>query len=322
MIDRILLRGYLSQARLLFCSLGLLLFAFAWVRVWVIKHLGMEKFQAVLDQFRDFEKFAPIDFDSIATYSGRVGMCFDEPVLIFCIVMWCIARGSDVVAGELGRGTLEMVLAQPITRSRLLTSHAVVSVAGLAGLCLIVWLGLTIGIHTTEITETVAPPSFQLSWLPFEIPLPASGEPETISFLLSERVTASMYTASVVNLFAFGFFVLGLSTLFSSIDRHRWRAIGCTVAVYVLQLIVFVLGKAAESLNWLQSYSFFTCYKPQKMTALVRDHGLSAPWSLTEVMPESAFPPLVYPLLLLSGGIAFYIAAYMVFNRRDLPAPI
>lgn len=321
MINRILVKKYVGQSALLFSSLGLLLFSFAWVRVWVIKHLGMEKFQKVLDQFREFEKFAPIDFDSIATYSGRVGMTFDEPVMIMCIVLWCIARGSDVVSGELNRGTLEMILSQPVSRVSLMTSHAVVSIGGLGLLCLIVWSGITAGIHTTAIEETVAPPSVQIPWLAIDIPI-TNDPPVVIQVPLSERVEAKMYTASVFHLFSFGFFVLSLATFFSSIDRYRWRTIGCTVAVYVLQLVVFVLGKAAESLSYLQSLSFFACYKPQKMTALVRDQNLAAPWGITDAVPDASFPPLYYPLILISMGLILYTVAYITFTRRDLPAPV
>ena len=43
---------------LLFLSCGLALFAFAWVRVWVVSLLDMGQFQTILEQFREFEKFA------------------------------------------------------------------------------------------------------------------------------------------------------------------------------------------------------------------------------------------------------------------------
>ena len=65
---------------------------------------GHGQFRTILEQFREFEKFAPIDFDALFTYPGRVGMTYDEPIVILCVIIWCISRGSDVVSGELGRG--------------------------------------------------------------------------------------------------------------------------------------------------------------------------------------------------------------------------
>ena len=321
MIDHVLVRSYIKQASLLFIALATALFAFSWVRVWVVSLLDMGQFQTVLEQFRDFEKFAPISFDSLFTYQGRVGLTYDEPIVILCTVVWCLSRGSDVVSGELGRGTMEMLLAQPISRAQLLWSHATVAVGGLALLCLIMWLGIFVGVSSTTVDETVPPPSVEVPLLGWNIPLQVT-EPEVESFPLSERVDSSAFAAATFNLFAFGFFLLGLSTLLSSVDRYRWRTIGLVMAIYVVQLVMFGLGKAARSLNWLQGISFFNCYRPQKLSSLIIEGGLSAPWSLSARMPESMFPPLVYPIILITMGAACYLLAAKRFSTRDLPAPL
>jgi ABC-2 type transport system permease protein len=94
------------------------------------------------------------------------------------------------------------------------------------------------------------------------------------------------------------------------------------VAVYVVQLVMFGLGKAATSLEWLLSMTFFSCYKPQKMTSMFVADGPAAPWSVTMVPSECAMPALFYPAILLGLGFCFYLAATMIFTRRDLPAPL
>ncbi len=321
MIHHVLVRKYIGQSMLLFLACGAALFAFAWVRVWVVSLLDTGQFKTILDQFRDFEKFAPIEFDALFTYSGRVGMTFDEPIVILCTVIWCIARGSDVVSGELNRGTLEMILAQPVRRVTLLASHAAVSVGGLVLLCLLVWAGIAVGIQATTVTETVDPPSFRIPMFNVDVPLTVD-DPVKESIPLSQRVSASTYASSTFHLFAFGFFLLGLSTWFSTMDRYRWRTVGMVVGIYVLQLVMFGLGKAAQSLDWLLSLSFFSCYKPQKMTSLACNESLAAPWSLTTPVPGATFPPLVYPLILIGLGIVCYALALRHFSRRDLPAPL
>lgn len=321
MIHRVLIRKYIGQSSLLLVALALALFAFAWIRVWVLKLINMSQFQTIVEQFREFEKFSPIKFDALFTYPGRVGMTFNEPVVILCIVLWCVARGSDVVSGELNRGTLEMLLAQPISRGRLLLSHAVVSVTGLALLTLIVWGGIGVGVYATTVEETVPPPTFRVPLVDIDVPIPGT-EPVTREVPMRDRVDVKIYAASVFHLFAFGFFLLGLSTMLSCLDRYRWRTIGAVVAIYVVQLVIFGLGRAAESLRWLHSFSFFTCYKPQQMTALATEAGLAAPWSLTQTMPEASFAPLVYPLILLGLGLLFYGVAAWRFATRDLPAPL
>lgn len=321
MINRILVRKYIGQSILLFLACGTALFLFAWVRVWVVSLLDMGQFQTILEQFRDFEKYAPIEFDVLFTYSGRVGMTYDEPIVILCTVIWCIARGSDVVSGALGRGTLEMLLAQPIRRRTLLFSHATVSVVGLGLLCLLVWAGIGVGVRLTTVKESIEPPSLRIPILNLDIPL-SVGVPVKQEIPLRERVDVRAYAAPTFHLFAFGFFLLGLTSMCSAMDRYRWRTVGVVVGIYAVQLVMFGLGKAADSLNWLLSFSFFSCYRPQKMTSLVNQNGLWAPWSLVETAPQSSLPPLVYPLILIGLGVVFYVIAVVHFSNRDLPAPL
>jgi len=320
-IHHVLVRKYAAQSLLLWSACGLALFSFAWVRVWVSSLLDMGQFRAILEQFRDFERFAPVGFDALFTHTGRVGMTFDEPIVILCIVVWCISRGSDVVSGELGRGTLEMILAQAISRTTLLVSHAVVSIAGLATLALLLWLGMGIGIATTTVSETIPTPSVRIPFTAIEVPLSAA-PPTKESFLMSERVDWETFATGTFSLFAFGFFLLGLSTMFSSMDRYRWRTVGAVVSIYVFQLVMFGLGKAADQLNWLSGMSFFNCYRPQKQIAMVVKDGLWGPWSFAANQTDSWFGPLVYPLILMVGGAVFYAIAIVVFRRRDLPAPL
>lgn len=321
MINRILLKSYIGQGRLLLCSLGLVLFAFAWVRVWVVSLVNMGQFEAILGQLKDFERFSPVPFEMLVTYRGRVGLTYDEPIVILCVVLWAISRGSDVVSGEIGRGTMEMLLAQPISRLKLLFTHALVSTAGLALLCAAVWAGIAVGVNVTTVDATIPPPSVQVPF--FGINLPVSfGEPQIESFYLVEKVDPATFAASTFNLFAFGFFLLGLSTLFSCFDRFRWRTIGCVMSVYVVQLIMFGLGKAAEVMSWLIRCSFFNCYQPQIMSILSSPESEVSPWSLTEVPEQTMIPPLFFPLILLTLGIVSYLVGAVHFKRRDLPAPL
>ena len=321
MISRVLVRKYVSASWLLFAACGLTLFSFAWIRVWVVSLLDTSRFTTILDQFKEWERFAPIEFEALITYAGRLGMTFDEPVVIFCIVVWCISRGSDVVAGELGRGTLEMILAQPIRRRTLLASHAAVAIGGLIGLCLLVWAGIAIGVANTSVTEAVPSPTVTIPYINIDVPL-SSGSDEKLVVPMSQRVDPGVYFPSIVHLFAFGFFLLGLASMASAADRYRWRAVGLVVGFYVFQLVLFGLGKAAESLSWLLSTSFFSCYKPQKMTQLVQRDGMAAAFDLTTPIEPGMLPPGVYPLILLGLGLMFYAVAGVVLERRDLPAPL
>ncbi len=68
-------------------------------------------------------------------------------------------------------------------------------------------------------------------------------------FPLNSVVQWETFGTGVFALFALGFFLLGLTTLLSSMDRYRWRTIGAVMSIYVVQLVMFGLGKAADQLS-------------------------------------------------------------------------
>jgi ABC-2 type transport system permease protein len=321
MISGRLAKNYVGQSALLWAGCGLTLFAFSWVRVWVVSLLDMGRFKIILEQFREYERLAPISFDQLFTYAGRVGMTYDEPVVIFCIVVWAVARGSDVVSGELNRGTLEMLLAQPLSRSRLMLTHAAVSCTGLLMLVLLVWLGIWVGVQTTSVEETIPPRSIELPWLGWSVPL-ESGEGESVVLDMRDQVDCRVFLSSTLNLFAFGFFLLGLSSMVSAIDRYRWRTVGVVVTVYILQLVMYGLGKAAEQIGWLSHLTFFTLYRPQPIAKVAMEQGQAASWSLLPVAEEMALGPLTVSLMLIVMGAIAYLIGMRQFSRRDLPAPL
>ncbi|MEX0825053.1 MAG: ABC transporter permease subunit, partial [Pirellulaceae bacterium] len=315
MIDRVMVKKYAGQSALLWWGCAMALFFFAWVRVWVVSLMEMEKFKTVLEQFRDFEKFSPIPFDQMITYTGRVGMTFDEPIVMLCIVVWCVARGSDVVSGELGRGTLEMLLAQPISRTRLLLSHAFVSSIGLVGLVLCIWLGIWVGTHLTTVEESAPVPTFTIPL--FNIELPLSAEPaEKLTFRMAEKVDSRIYASSVINLIALGFFLLGLSSMISSLDRYRWRTVGAVITIYVIQTVMYGLGKAAEQISFLEHMTFLTCYRPQQLMRAAVDPELGGPWRLMPQGSEEWLGPMAFPLILLVMGLVCYAIAVQIFRKR------
>lgn len=325
MLQRLLIKKNVNESLLLFLACGSMLFTFCWARVWITCQFELEKFAPLLKQFKAFERFAPVPLEQILTYKGSMAMTYNEPVLILCVVVWCISRGSDVVSGEIGRGTMEMFLSQPITRTRLLLTHAAVCTMGLILLCCLVWLGLYCGIHTNTVKETIAPAvDLKVPFLPVQIPIPI-GESEVVQRNLSDKVSASLFVAPTLNLFAFGFFLLGLSSMFSCWDRYRWRAIGFVIGVYIVELLMYLLSRATDFTRFCGNLSFFSLYQPDGIVQVVSRHSDSA----GEIVSSYQIPgwehylgPLGMSGLLISFGFVFYVIGLVRLQRRDMPAPI
>src|SRR5205085_11716340 len=111
----VLFKKCITETRLLFAGLGLLLFVFCWLRVFIVSRLQTSQFAAIVEQLWDqLKDFWPVPLDQLLTYTGRIAVGYNEPVVVFGASIFAIARGSDVVSGELSRGTMEMLLAQPV----------------------------------------------------------------------------------------------------------------------------------------------------------------------------------------------------------------
>jgi ABC-2 type transport system permease protein len=293
------------------------------VRVFIVSRLEMSQFATIVETvWEQFKDFMPVPLDQLVSFTGRIALAYNEPVVVFGVSIFAIARGSDAVSGELGRGTLEMLLAQPLSRLQILYTQAVVTVSGLAILCVLTLAGTAAGIYTTWAREEAPPPTIKIP-LGLRIPLPLH-QPQKIQVPMREKTRLHYFVPGACNLFCLGVALAGFSTLLSAGDRYRWRTIGIVVGVYVLSIIAKLVGQAISEVSWLQALSLFTAYEPQRFVSLAV-HDPAHAWSLTLRASNGTLKelgPLGYNLILLAVGLIGYAGAGLVFQRRDLPAPL
>ncbi len=320
-------RKCVREARWLLLACVAAVYAFCWVRVWMVSRLDTQRFEAILELLPgEWKKFTVVEMDWLITYAGRISLAFDEPIVVFGMSIWAIARGSDCVSGELNRGTLEMLLAQPLSRLQIITHQAIVTMIGVVCIAAASWAGTWTGIQATTIKEEVRPTwslPFSMPGLGREVSRPWAAR-ETRYTRMSEKVESHIFVPAAVNLMSLGTFLAGVSTLVSACDRYRWRTIGIVVGAYVVQTIFKLVGMAADNWRWLTYLSIFTPYEPEAGVHL----AMTAPdltWSIVKYDAAGQWTglgPLGADLILIGGGVVAYIAAAIVFQRRDLPAPL
>lgn len=327
-MTRLLIKKFIRESRLLFLACCVLVTAFCASRVWIIAQFDLASFEPLLAQLKRFERFMPVPLDQVLTYEGSIALTLSEPILMMAILTWCIARGSDVVSGELGRGTLEMLLANPIGRGQLVIIHAMMSTLGLGLLCLVAWVTIHFSLDNCSLTQRVEnTASIQV---PFFIPLniPVSlGEAEEVQIPLSEKVDSGLFIAPCLNLFGLGFVLLSLSILLSCCDRFRWRSIGLALGFYVVQLMLFLLSKVGEAWKWAESLTVLSLYQPD-LTVLLSKRIDGSQWGLlgSEELDASVWHYYLGPSGMTASclllGVALLTTAVLMFRRRDLPAPL
>jgi ABC-2 type transport system permease protein len=158
-------------------------------------------------------------------------VCFwNHPLIILTVLAWVVARASAAVAGEIERGTIDVTLTRPISRSAYLTSHVLFAVLGLVVLV----LALVVGSVGASFVYTLKAPPSVLTLL----------KPATILLTL-------------------GMAVYGYTLPFSSLDVVRWRPALASSAITLLGLVAMsVASQFPDYEKLLKNLSVFQLYAP------------------------------------------------------------
>src|SRR5690349_14917594 len=98
MVKRTLLKKCIRDARLLWAACAAVMFAFSWMRMYIVSRVEMDSFARIVGELWDkWSRFSPVGLEQLLSYSGRVAMTYDEPIIVFGVAIFAIARGSDCV---------------------------------------------------------------------------------------------------------------------------------------------------------------------------------------------------------------------------------
>lgn len=155
---------------------------------------------------------------------------WNDPVLILIVLSWVVTRGAAAVAGEIEKGTVDVTLSRPVSRSAYLLSQVIFAGTGLALMVLALIVGTMIG---SAVYPLKAPPSFfTLLW------------------------PGAMLTA-------LGLAVYGYTLPFSALDVVRWRPNLAGAGITLGGLIAMSIAEQFEDYEWLlKRLSVFQAYAP------------------------------------------------------------
>jgi len=313
------------DARWLLLGCMVVEFSFAMLRVWFVSQLDGSRFQQILELLPgDVQKWTPVEFEWIVSYPGRISFTFQEPIVHFCLFVWCVARGSDAVSGEIDRGTMEMLLSQPLSRSRYLACHVGATILGVLLISLSLWGGMLAGIHVFDANVLQFPSLRLLGW---ELPLPFLA-PTEAEVPLSDLVDGKLMLPAVASFASMGLMLAALTTMASALDRYRWRTIGIAASFYIIQSILKMLATVVPWLSWLNFTTIFSAFEPEKYVSIA-DLAPESTWAFfvsstgeTAGKAASGLGAGGSVVFFLSCSLICYAIAFWYFRRRDLPAPI
>ena len=168
----------------------------------------------------------------LASPAGQLSILFAHLVTILVCVGWAVGRGSDSISGEIGRGTMDLLLSLPVWRVSVMAVPAVVAAVGSAVLAASVWVGMGLGLLCIRFPN---PPPLR------------------------------QFLPGAVNLFAMTLCFTGITTLVSACNRDRWRTISLAGGFFILSLILKFVARMWPAGWWLNYFSFLSLFQPQEL---------------------------------------------------------
>lgn len=195
---------------------------------------------------------------SLFTLPGAITLGFQHPLALALIGIFAVGAASSAVAGERQRGTLEVLLARPISRRSLYGSVAVAMLAMVLLMVGLVLIGMVGGAALQNVLDEL-----DLSRLPLVL---------LNGFLLWA---------------AFAAFALATSVTF---DRAG-PAMGLSLAYLLVNYFLEILGSLWSAAAWTQEYSLFHHFQPGDILA-----GSLDPMDLV-ILGIAVALPIVYALI-------------------------
>lgn len=214
-----------------------------------------------------------------------------HPLVQTILCIWAIGRAAGAIAGEIDRGTMELLLAQPLARFRIVLAHLCIDLLTIPLLCLSLWGGTWLG-----------------TWLVGILQIGAVSKP------LQQYADPLTFGPALVNVAALLFAVSGYTMWLSARGRFRGKVLGAAVLITLLQFLANVVGQMWDTLAFVRPFTVFYYYQPQQI--ILQDR-----WLVNVTLAGYTLP--VYGVAVLAlVGVVGYLLALWSFCRRDLPAPL
>ncbi|WP_052887786.1 ABC transporter permease subunit [Thermogemmatispora carboxidivorans] len=199
------------------------------------------------------------------------------------LAIWAILAGARLVRGDEERGTLDVLLSQPVARSRLLLEKLLSLILAILVMMLIISLFILLGQLSAH--ETADYPRALLT---------------TLNVGLFELIFAS------------------IALLISQFVRWRGAASGWTAAILVLMFLFDSVGRIQQNVDWLRRLSIFYYYNRNKPLV----PSVATNWGALALLILLAVVLIVASTLIFArrdlGGVAFQLA----LNGRRHPSTV
>src|SRR3954447_8963323 len=150
-----LFRKNLRDARWMLATLVAGLFGLSWLFVHVAHRI--EKAIRAETGARSMRMLRGLGGSAMDFSTTAIEMAFwNHPFIVLMFAVWAIARGSGAVAGEMEKGSMDLILSRPVARPTFFGSQVAAALFGLVAMVAAMIAGNWVG---TQYNTVDAPPS-------------------------------------------------------------------------------------------------------------------------------------------------------------------
>ena len=181
---------------------------------------------------KEFEQFTRFGGGDITKLSGMIAVGFIHPIAVILLAVFTVGFTVASVAGERQRGTLEVLLARPISRRSLYVTLLVAALVFVGVAILALLAGASLGVGALGLGSEIRTSNMPALWL---------------NGVLLHMAFATIALAASV-----------------SFDRLT-PALGITLAILLVSYFFQVLGSLWPDADFLEPYSLFHYLQPQQI---------------------------------------------------------
>ncbi len=152
-----LLRFWLVRILPVWCGIALLIFLMQ-IAVSAIVHDNekVKTMLAFIDMLPSIVKSAlGGEMVRLGNTSGLIAIGYNHPFVLFLYMLYAVGTPTGLLAGEVQRGTMELILSRWVTKTQVYLCAGILTLAGMFALVLVMFLGTVAAVHIFTFKDRV-----------------------------------------------------------------------------------------------------------------------------------------------------------------------
>jgi len=117
---------------------------------------SVKAFLKVLDMFPSVVRIAlGGNTLQVGNTPGLIAIGYQHPFILFLLMLFAVGVPTGLLAGEVQKGTMELILSRPVTKLQVYLCAGFLTVTGMFALVFMMFLGTVAGVHIYEFGEPI-----------------------------------------------------------------------------------------------------------------------------------------------------------------------